>query len=755
MSLVKAIINSKYKENFLYQLANLNTVHIKPKTGISLKEYLAQERNFTDKVKNLRENLNALFRKLKLSEADFQDLRFKKNERVEMSVKDLNDLLNQTSEEINFFYNRVIELERYISRAKIELENIETIKLSYLFLSQINLNRESLTNFDQLTFKVYTTFSKNLETLKKVFEFNQFPNFYQISYISEDRLVFYIIYPKDKEEDFKERISMIYGEEVPILKKYLTSEGINFDRINREFDLIKTTLNKYEKELERLRNDNLLKFAAISEVVQNIEEYKWAEQQFEELPSSRLYLEFFTPKSKKQSVIDQLQDLFKENIILESLEIKKSEDSKIKKEESATIPKKIMKKSSTDEEVVEPEEETIEKEEKDLRSDTPTIMHNFILFRPFETLTKMYGTPSYSEVDPTPFLAITFPILFGLMFGDIGHGICLIIAGLSGALFFRKKKGTDFRNICWIIFYCGWGAILGGFLYGEFFGMNTIPFLEIELTPIEIAGYTLSQPLENIMTAFAFAIFVGIIHINMGWIIQALNYVKQKRKYLAISDSLCKILFLDGGVFLVLFFGLDLNSWFLYPYPILLPLIPALFLIVSKVLGRFLGISYLKKESLGELIGEGSMETFETMLSVLSNVASYIRILALALIHIALMISIEAMIGIVPTEGIIFQILIVIGLIFGNIIVILLEGLLVFLNDLRLHFYEFFSKFYQGGGIDFFPFYLDSDFSVINFEITGEKDIISEEIEKEVETKTKEDIDKAISYISRKYLSKR
>jgi vacuolar-type H+-ATPase subunit I/STV1 len=128
-------------------------------------------------------------------------------------------------------------------------------------------------------------------------------------------------------------------------------------------------------------------------------------------------------------------------------------------------------------------------------------------------------------------------------------------------------------------------------------------------------------------------------------------------------------------------------------------------------------------------------------------------LLALALAHIALMISIEAMINIIPTGGIVNQVLIVIGLIFGNLIVILLEGLLVFLNDLRLHFYEFFFKFYQGSGTLFFPFSLDHAYSNIQFKIEPEKDMISEEIEKEIETKkTREDIDKALSYITKKYL---
>ena len=164
-------------------------------------------------------------------------------------------------------------------------------------------------------------------------------------------------------------------------------------------------------------------------------------------------------------------------------------------------------------------------------------------------------------------------------------------------------------------------------------------------------------------------------------------------------------------------------------------------------------MSYLREESVGELLGEGSLETFETALSVLSNVASYVRLLALALAHIALMISIQAMVGLIEGEGIGIQILIVICLIFGNLIVILIEGILVFINAIRLHFYEFFFKFYQGTGITFFPFFLDEDYSRIIFKVTKEKDIISEEIAKEIDTeKGKKDINNAMRAISKKFL---
>ena len=81
-------------------------------------------------------------------------------------------------------------------------------------------------------------------------------------------------------------------------------------------------------------------------------------------------------------------------------------------------------------------------------------MKNFFPIRPFESITKLYGTPDYSEVDPTPILALTFPILFGLMFGDIGHGIVLILAGLLGGLVFSKRRG-NIKNFSWIIFFCG------------------------------------------------------------------------------------------------------------------------------------------------------------------------------------------------------------------------------------------------------------------------------------------------------------
>ena len=667
-------------------------------------------------------------------------------------------MLNQILSEINFYSNRVNELKRYVTTIKVELDKINLIHVSYTFLEKYELTRDKLSKFNRLEFKAFTTFSKNLENIENLFEFSYFPNFFQYDFLSDERIAFFVIYPKEQEETFRERIRLIHAEEVPILKKYLQSNGINFPRIVDEIKFIVTSLNKYQKELERLRDDNILLFAATNEIMQNIEEYNWASHQFEDLSLNRLSLSFFIPQEKKQEIQEGLIEKFQDQITIESIAITKDRSVSLKEgkshKHSEKSPDSKKKASSLKKELTNNNKEI----KKDLRNTAPTIMKNNFFMRPFETITKLYGVPAYSEIDPTPFLAITFPLLFGLMFGDIGHGITLIISGLIGAFVFRNKKSTDFLNFCWIIMYCGIGSILVGILYGEFFGMPDIElfgrvFLYLEPVTIPFLNITLHNPLNNIMVVFKFAVLIGVVHINLGWFIQFLNYWKQHRKYLGFTDSLIKIWLLTGGTILIFTFGFDIYGWMDPPYPILLPLLPGILIILLKPFGKLFHVSYLKEESIGGLIGEGTMESFETLLSIMSNVASYIRLLALALAHISLMVAIQAMMNLVQGEGIFNEIINITGLVFGNIIVILLEGLLVFINAIRLHFYEFFFKFYQGTGVSYIPFYLDDKYSIINFKLSTIKDVISDEIDREIESKkVHEAIIKAEQFISKKYL---
>jgi len=750
-SLLNVEIDQNLKDQLLIELSNLNSVHIKPKDKPKLEKEPEEKNVMRERIKELRKNLDNLFNKLNIDVYKILEIKLDKEKRIEFVAKNLNELINHLYEEIDFYTNRIIELKSYSSKGLIELEKLYMIKNSYKFLEKLNLNTDKLDSINLFKIRVFTTFSKNLTNLQNLFEYSEFPNYYETFKISDERIGFYIIYPKSKEIEFNGRIRLIHSEEVPILKKYLTIEGINFTRLNKEIKYIEDLISRYKNEQNHLAQDNLRKFAAINEIVQNIEEYNWAEDQFERSLSNSFNLEFFVPLSKKKEVEQALFKIFKDNITIDSLDVSKERPVYEKPE-----IKKLKLKAIKDIVVENEDEENEDEKNDDLREITPTIMRNPSIVKPFETITKMYGTPTYSEIDPTPIIAITFPLLFGLMFGDIGHGLVLIISGLIGA-FVLKNHGKDTVNLCWIIFFCGWAAFFVGFLYGEFFGTHEIEifgtvYWVFHPITIPVLNITLYDPLGNIRNVLIFAIIIGVFHINLGWSIQFLNYWKQHKKYLALSDSFIKILLLTGGAILILGFGFNINTWFTFPYPILLVIIPGILLFVLKPIGKILNISYLKKESYGGLIGEGSIEAFDTFLSVMSNVASYIRLLALALAHVALLLSINAMSSLIQGEGLGIEIISLIGSIFGNLIVILLEGLLVFLNTMRLHFYEFFFKFYQGSGTEYFPFYLDNDYSVMIFRGEIEKDVISEEIEKEFDTKTiKEEIDKAKKYIRQRY----
>ncbi|MFW9865434.1 MAG: hypothetical protein ACFFEN_04980, partial [Candidatus Thorarchaeota archaeon] len=315
-------LNKKYSSLLLHELSTIKKIHLKPKLEPE-KSLGKEEGENVENIKKLRTALEELFKKLKITNYDFQKLNIDKKERKIFEVKDISELINYLLEEISFYSNRVAELESYIIKVKLELEKIKTIEESYRFLEKTNLNRNSFSNFKILSFKAFTTFSKNLANLENLFDFSNFPNFYETKSISDDRIVFYSIYPKEREEDLKEKVRVIHAEEVPILKKYLTSEGINFTRILNEINFINSNLIKYEKELERLRDEHMPLFAAMYEAVQNIEEYNWAERQFEEGLSNRVDLQFFIPLGKKEEVQNRLIEIFKDQITIHAIKIRK------------------------------------------------------------------------------------------------------------------------------------------------------------------------------------------------------------------------------------------------------------------------------------------------------------------------------------------------------------------------------------------------------------------------------------------------
>ncbi len=315
--------------------------------------------------------------------------------------------------------------------------------------------------------------------------------------------------------------------------------------------------------------------------------------------------------------------------------------------------------------------------------------------RIFDKITNLYGTPSYNEINPTPILTLTFPIFFGLMFGDLGHGILLACIGA-----FMYKKVRSMRSIGHVLIITGiTAALMGGLLYGEVFGKSLAT----------LVGYTapLHVPegeaafMSYIMQIFKLALFIGIGQISLGLILSITNNVIQRKWSEIILVNVPKVAFYWALMYVVFSTSLDILSWF--NGPIYLILAPVVFLLLASPV--YAMIKHGGRAGLGHL-GETGFDLFETAISFTSNTVSYLRIFAMIIAHIELMAVFYSLAGIVSggIVGIIFSGLIIVV---GNVFVTLLEGVIALAQDLRLHFYEWFSKFYQDSGIRFSPFKLN------------------------------------------------
>lgn len=336
----------------------------------------------------------------------------------------------------------------------------------------------------------------------------------------------------------------------------------------------------------------------------------------------------------------------------------------------------------------------------------PTTYNYPKFFKWFESITNLYGWPSYSEINPTPLLAITFPIFFGLMFGDIGQGIVFSVLG-----FFIYKYTKSYRKVGLLFCICGiFGAVIGGVAYGEIFGKSLV---EISNGLITYRGYYSINGGATIGNLFRLSIYIGIAQLLVGMSFGIVDQIWQKHKEEVLLIRLPKLLlYLDlAYMVLVILLSKTINFTVLAT-PLYLLFVPVIFLLLADPLyvmytkGRKAGVSHF---------GESGIDVFETLLMYVSNTVSYLRIFAMVAAHVELTAVFYVLGTLVagPNPTIVGDILLWTLIVAGNVVVILLEGLIVFAQDLRLHFYEWFSKFYGGNGVRFSPFKLSIGVPVV------------------------------------------
>ena len=256
------------------------------------------------------------------------------------------------------------------------------------------------------------------------------------------------------------------------------------------------------------------------------------------------------------------------------------------------------------------------KEYDEVATNPPTYLKNNKLFSKFETIVEMYGTPNYTEIDPTGFVAITAFLMFGFMFGDVGQGLVIAIIGIILSI---KKK-----SLGPIFIAGGISAIIFGFLYGSIFGKeNIIPSLLI-------------SPMENITTMLICGIGFGVILIFIAMILNILNGIKNKDK--------TKIFLSENGLAGLIFYALILSSIVYYfingklyiSAGILITLL-IICLLVIAFKDKISMIITKKKEETQSSIVEKIFEIIEMLLSMVSNTISFVRLAAFAINHVRIM----------------------------------------------------------------------------------------------------------------------
>ncbi len=326
----------------------------------------------------------------------------------------------------------------------------------------------------------------------------------------------------------------------------------------------------------------------------------------------------------------------------------------------------------------------------------------------WQRITSEQGIPGQHEVDPTPLVSFVFPIFFGLMFGDFGHGLILTLF----ALFARQRTTGTKRQWATIFLVAGISSMFFGAVFGEFFGLSLYKTVGIP-SVIEIInrplGMTPSPNIANIEIIMEVSILIGVAHLITGLGLNIYEGVKAGEKLeVAIEKLPALTMYISGVGYGLAFIGAGFKFDVLAsssPAPLigtpdnvigalsLAVLIPSmLVLFAGKAVAVKLG--KVKDLSFATAISNGGLEVFERMLQFLSNTISYVRLAVMLLVHAVLLMIVNMM---APVSD---PLLLPVWIVF-NLLVLALEGLIVYVQDLRLHVYEFFTKFYVGTGTPF------------------------------------------------------
>ncbi len=356
----------------------------------------------------------------------------------------------------------------------------------------------------------------------------------------------------------------------------------------------------------------------------------------------------------------------------------------------------------------------------------PTLFENKKFVRTFEVITKSQGIPKKGEPDPTPMIALMWPIFYGLMFADMGHGLLLMGLGLL----FKVKGQGDLARWGMLIAISGASAAIAGVGTGEMFGYHISHMGPFEgLLAEGGALYSVSWivgilsvaelTFDQVINILKVSLFIGIVHLVWAMVLRIRRLAAEGHKLVMFTEAIPNIT-LYGGIVVIMMCAIgsqyDVMNMYSKVHTEAVPWvtiflgdwaqvwivtrIAVIIVIASMVLMMVGGILHAKKHP--ESGGDPASVLMEVLLGKtvesLAHTISYARLGIMLLVHAALLMTVNnafASLGGAESGG---AMAMIIG---GNLGIMMIEGLIVYIQSLRLHLYEFFTKWYVGGSQPF------------------------------------------------------